>query len=93
MIVTGYERTCRNVEIEVNPLDVLKQIKYETFAKLGIKHDAYLNSEGQLVYDDEFYGSHYSCDEKVIDKNPSKEIKDTIKAFDRIISLIIDNKR
>jgi hypothetical protein len=87
MRVKGYETTQRTVDVEVDATEVLKQIKRDVYRSVGMPVDAYLNSEGFLVEDEEHY--HGSDTQKIITKTPSEIQVKTIEAFRHIHAMMI----
>jgi hypothetical protein len=82
MRVKGYERTTRDVEIEVDEEDVLNKLRVQAYQAVGLKYDMYLNHKGHLVYDEEHY--HGSDTQHTITKTPPENQVRTIQAFDHI---------
>jgi hypothetical protein len=87
MRVKGSEVTRRDVTVDVDPGEVLGQIRAAVYQSLGIPVDAYLNSEGFLVEDEEHY--HGSDTQKIITKTPSETQVKTIQAFRHIYLMML----
>jgi hypothetical protein len=87
MRVKGTETTQRSVVVDVDAGDVLQQIRGNVYRSVGMPVDAYLNSEGFLVEDEEHY--HGSDTQKIITKTPSEIQVKTIEAFRHIYAMMI----
>jgi hypothetical protein len=87
MRIKGIETTQRSVSVTVDPGEVLQQIRADVYHSLGMPVDAYLNSKGFLVEDEEHY--HGSDTQKVISKKPTETQVKTIQAFRHIYLMMI----
>jgi hypothetical protein len=87
MRVKGTETTSRSVHIDVDVTDVLRQIQCDVYRSVGMPVDAYLNSRGELVEDEEHY--HGSDTQKVISKKPTENQVKTIEAFRHIHAMML----
>lgn len=58
MQVKGVQTIRENVIIDVNPNDVMIQLKDRVFRDLGVPTDVYITKEGTLAYDEEHHTSH-----------------------------------
>jgi hypothetical protein len=87
MFVKGTEITRRNVQVDVDPGDVLEQIRGNVYRSLSIPVDAYLNTEGHLVYDEE--QGHGRDTQTLVTRTPSDTQVQTIRAFRHIYLMMI----
>jgi hypothetical protein len=87
MRIKGSEVTRRTVEVEVDQRDVLLALKVKAYQSVGIPFGAFLDRDGQLVYDEENY--HGSDSRILITKEPSELQINTIKAFDHILAVLL----
>lgn len=70
MQVKGVQTIRENVIIDVNPNDVMMQLKDRVFRDLGVPTDVYLNKNGELCQDEEHHTSHSWHTTKVIEASP-----------------------
>jgi hypothetical protein len=87
MRIKGTERTARNVEVEIDATEVLQQIRRDVYRSVGIPVDAYIDSRGYLVEEEEHY--HGSGSRRLITETPSEIQVKTIEAFALIRQLMI----
>lgn len=87
MRIKATETTKRDVTVDVDAGDVLQQLREQVYRSLGIPVDAYLNSAGHLV-EDEDYG-HGSSTQTLITETPTEAQVRTIQAFRHIYLMMI----
>lgn len=87
MIVKGTETARREVQVDINVTDVLRQIQCDVYRSVGMPVEAYLNIDGYLVEDEEHY--HGSDTQKIITRQPSENQVKTIEAFRHIYAMMI----
>lgn len=71
MKVKGSHTSSTYVEVEISPSDAFKALKKLILDAHGFPYDAYVNSKGQIVVDEEYYTSHSWFEEKMINANPT----------------------
>lgn len=87
MRVKGSEVTRRDVEVDVDPGQVLQQIQRDVYRSVGMPVDAYINHAGHLVEDEDHY--HGSPSQKIITTTPSEIQVKTIESFRHIYRMMI----
>jgi hypothetical protein len=88
MKLQGYERTTRNVSIDVNPMDAVAQLKALVFNEHKLPTDVYIDSKGQLVIDTEYHTSHSWFETTVAVSKPTKQQLGIIKLFNELYELV-----
>lgn len=58
MQVKGIQTIRENVVIDVDPNDIMNQLKERVFRDLGVPVDVYFNKHGELCQDEEHHTSH-----------------------------------
>lgn len=58
MQVKGIQTIRENVVIDVNPNDMMNQLKERVLRDLGVPVDVYFNKNGELCQDEEHHTSH-----------------------------------
>lgn len=90
MILKGTETAKRDVFVEVSPDQALQAIREHVLKSLGCHRDAYLDSHGRLIRDEEeWYGSHSSIRGIVLADPAPPQIAEALKALNTIHSILI----
>lgn len=87
MRIKGSEVTRRDVEVDVDAVETLSQMRSIVLRSLGCRSDAFIDLRGFLVYDEEHY--HGSDTRIVLSEHPEENLVKTMKAFEHIHAMLI----
>jgi hypothetical protein len=87
MRVKGSEVTRRQIDVEVDEIEVLTQMRAKVYHSLGMNMDMYLTNEGHLMEEEEHY--HGSGSRRLVTATPSENQVKAIQAFSFIHSMLI----